>query len=111
MTIFIDKNRKIVDLQLKNWDGDNWSPDWSRDFWDVGELVNVNDDTDVFPDDGPYATLLKLNGYSASEPVYEVEEVDYLVDYANDMIQGIGDFDTPSPDTTLFVDRLEPNHD
>lgn len=84
MTVFTD-HKRTANLELRNWDGDNWSPDWSRDFWNVGELKNLNDDSDVFPEDGPYAALLEKHDISASEPVYEVEDIDYLIDYANDM--------------------------
>lgn len=74
----------------------------------VGELKNLNDDSDVFPEDGPYAALLEKHDISASEPVYEVEDIDYLIDYANDMINGEGDYaDNPSPNTSLFVAELD----
>lgn len=46
MTVFTD-HKRTVDLELRNWDGDDWSPDWSLDFWNVGDLKNLNDDSDV----------------------------------------------------------------
>lgn len=107
MTVFTD-HKRTANLELRNWDGDNWSPDWSRDFWNVGELENLNDDSDVFPEDGLYAALLEKHDISASEPVYGVEDIDYLIDYANDMINGEGDYaDNPSSNTSLFVAELD----
>lgn len=107
MTVFTD-HKRTVDLKLQNWDGDNWSPDWSLDFWNVGDLKNLNDDSDVWPEDGLYAALLEKHDLSASEPVYEVEDIDYLIDYANDMINGEGDYaDNPSPNTSLFATELD----
>ena len=81
MTVFTD-HKRTVNLELQNWDGDDWSPDWSRDFWNVGELKNLNDDSDVFPEDGPYAALLEKHDLSASEPVYEVEDIDAFMTLA-----------------------------
>lgn len=89
MTCFTD-HKRTVSIELKNWDetSHNWSPDWSADFYEVGGLVVA-----AATNDGVH--------------VYEVEDIDYLLDYAGDMLKGVGDFDTPSPDTSLFVTDLD----
>lgn len=84
-TIFTD-HRRTVSIELKDWEGDHWSPDWSADFYDAGGLPVIG---------------------HQSGPVHEVSDVDYLLGYARDMIDGTGDFDTPTPGTCLFVDELD----
>lgn len=105
MTVFTDYKR-TVSIELKNWDEDQhqYSPDWSADFYDVGGLTDLNEIQT--PCDFPFDDFLNANGYSCDEAIYEVEDVDYLIDYAQDMIDGTGDFDTPSPDVHLFVTDL-----
>lgn len=106
MTCFTD-HKRTVSIELKNWDETttSWSPDWSADFYEVGDLKNVNETDDDF--NNPYEELLEKNDFSACEAVCEVEDIDYLIDYAGDMLKGVGDFDTPSPDTSLFVTDLD----
>ncbi|OXN00511.1 hypothetical protein [Bifidobacterium vansinderenii] len=106
MTVFTD-HKRIVNIELKNWDEttQNWSPDWSDDFYDVGGARNLNESDDDF--NHPYGKLLEKHDFFEGEPVYEVDDIAYLIDYANDMINGVGDFDTPSPQTTLFVNDLD----
>ncbi len=83
MTILID-NTKAVDITLREWDRDSlgYGPDWSNDFFEVGALEPV---------DG-------LDG------AYWVQDVDYCVDYACDMIDGVGDFADDGPQPCQFID-------
>lgn len=69
MTRLIDKNGRIVEITMQTWDGRQYSPDWSNDFFSVGNL-KYNDDLDA----------------------YEVEDVDDAIDAANDWRNKIGDF-------------------
>lgn len=88
MTILID-NSKAVEISIREWDEENtqYGLDWSADFYDVGRLKTV---------DGP-------------ELAYIVEDVDYCIEQANDMVAGIGDFaeDGPQPDTFVDVTELD----
>ena len=71
MTIFNDQNG-------------SYSPDWERDFFEVGSL--------------PY-------DYEAG--AHRVQDVDYCIDQAIDCINRTGDFagdDEPVPGSTLLVD-------
>lgn len=69
MTRFIDTNGKIAEITLIN----NGS-EWQDEFFNVGSL-SYNEDSDA----------------------YEVEDVDYLIDQANDYISGFGDFSDGEP--------------
>lgn len=86
MSVFTDRKR-TVSIELRNWDGSQYGPDFSADFYGLGTLENVGD--------------------YGETPIYKVKDIDYLIDYAQDMIDGTGDFDTPSPDTTLSVTDVE----
>lgn len=101
MNIFTD-HKRTVGIDLKNWDEERqqWSPDWSADFYETGGLKDINED-------GRYAAMLESHGLDGEEPVLEVDDVDYLLDYADDMIHGVRDFDSPSPDTHLSVTDME----
>ena len=71
MTIFNDQNG-------------SYSPDWERDFFEVGGLEH-DDEADA----------------------YRVQDVDYCIDQAIDCISRTGDFaddDEPVPGSTLMVD-------
>ena len=71
MTRLIDKN-KAVEISIREWDEENsqYGPDWAADFFEVGGLKTV---------EGP-------------ELAYIVDDVDYCIEYANDMVAGEGDY-------------------
>ena len=69
MTRFIDNNGKIAEITLTN-----NGYEWQDEFFNVGSL-SYNEDSDA----------------------YEVEDVDYLIDQANDYISGRGDFSDGEP--------------
>lgn len=83
MTTYFTDGTRTVAIDLKTWNGNGYSPDFSADFYDVGILKNVGD---------PGGT-----------PIYKVKDIGYLIDRAQDLIYGGGDFETPSPDVTLFA--------
>lgn len=68
MTRFTD-GKKTVEISMKVWDGSQYGPAWERDFFDVGGLP-----------------------YDEETDTYMVEDVDYLVDQANDWHDGTGDY-------------------
>lgn len=82
MTWFTDGD-KTADITLI---GSN-DAEFQDDFYDVGELADLA----YFP------------CYGTNLDCYCVEDVDYLIDQAQDMIAGKGDFDQPQPDVTLTV--------
>lgn len=86
MVVLIDNN-KAVEISIREWDEENpgYGPDWSADFFEVGGLETVDD-----PD---FA--------------YIVDDVDYCIDYANDMVAGVGDFaGDPQPNQVVDVTEL-----
>ena len=68
---------KMVDIQMNNWTGNDFTPDWSNDFFDAGNL--------------PYDEELDA---------YMVEDVDYCIEQAMDWKNADGDFYEPDADTS-----------
>ena len=89
MVTIIDSN-KAVEISIREWDEENtqYGPDWSADFFEVGNLETC------FADD-------------SMEPAYIVDDVDYCIEQANDMVAGIGDFAECGPQPNTFVDVTE----
>lgn len=90
MTRFTD-NKKTVEITMKVWDGGQYGPAWEMDFFSVGSLP-----------------------YNEEMDAYIVDDVDYLVDQANDWHEGVGDYQddeegqpghTPD-DRAVFVDVI-----
>lgn len=65
-------NNKAVEISIREWDKESsqYGPDWSADFFEVGGLKTVDD----------------------PEFAYIVDDVDDCIEYANDMVAGVGDF-------------------
>lgn len=80
-------NNKAVEISIREWDEENsqYSPDWSADFFEVGGLKTVD----------------------APDLAYIVEDVDYCIEQANDMVAGEGDFAEDGPQPNQFVDVTE----
>ena len=80
-------NSKAVEISIREWDGENtqYGPDWSADFFEVGGLKTVD----------------------YQELAYIVEDVDYCIEQANDMVAGEGDFAEDGPQPNQFVDVIE----
>lgn len=79
-------NNKVVEISIRVWDEENmqYGSDMAADFFGVGGLKTV----------------------SEPEFAYVVDDVDYCIEEANDMVAGEGDFaGEPQPD--LFVDVTE----
>lgn len=83
MTILID-NTKAVEVTIREWDADSvqYGSDWSNDFFEVGALESVD----------------------GSDGAYWVDDVDYCVEQANDMVAGVGDFTEYGPQPCQCVD-------
>lgn len=83
MTVLVD-NSKAVEVTIREWDevGMQYGPDWSNDFFEVGALESVD----------------------GLDDAYFVDDVDYCVEEANDMVAGVGDFAEDGPQPNQFVD-------
>ena len=79
-------NNKVVEISIREWDEESlqWGPDWSADFFNVGGLETVDE----------------------PELAYIVDDVDCCIEYANDMVAGVGDF-AGEPQHNPFVDVME----
>lgn len=62
--------RQTISISMCVYENGSMSPDWERDFFDVGSLP-----------------------YDDEADVYTVDDVEYLVEQANDWQQGVGDYE------------------
>nr|DAZ49420.1 MAG TPA: hypothetical protein [Caudoviricetes sp.] len=87
MVVLVDKN-KAVEISIREWDEENsqYGPDWAADFFEVGNLKHVENEE--------------------LELAYVVDDVDYCIEQANDMVAGEGDF-AGEPQPSQFVDVTE----
>lgn len=83
MTVLVD-DRKAVEVTIREWDEESmhYGPDWSNDFFEVGTLEDVD----------------------GLDDAYWVDDVDYCVEQADDMVAGVGDFAVDGPQSCQFVD-------
>lgn len=65
----MDKSGKKVEITMKVWNGSQYSPDWSEDFFNVGGCP-----------------------YDEDADAYIVEDVDYCIEQAQDWAECRGDF-------------------
>lgn len=84
-------NSKAVEISIREWDDESigYGPDWSADFFEVGNLESI---------DAPELDC---------SPAYIVNDVDYCIEQANDMVAGIGDFAEYGPQPNQVVDVTE----
>ena len=84
--------KKTVEITMKVWNDGQYGPSWENDFFGIGSLP-----------------------YNEELDAYIVDDVDYLVDQANDWHEGVGDYQdddegqpghTPD-DRAVFVDEIE----
>ena len=77
---------KAVEISICEWDEESsqCGPDWSADFFEVGGLETIDD----------------------PELAYIVDDVYYCIEYARDMVAGVGDF-AGDPQPNQFVDVTE----
>lgn len=61
--------KRTVDIEMAEWDGNGWTPDWSNDFFEAGTLK-----------------------YNEEKDAYIVPNVDYCIEQANDWKNADGDF-------------------
>ena len=111
MTVLIDSKR-AVRITIRPWeDGSGYGPDWSNDFFEPASSV--------------YDLLLKWGCFSDIDGINDLDDLDlpswvdeggivvkdvqYGIDYANDMVNGTGDFAEygPQPEQVVDVDELD----
>ncbi|MGY5251077.1 hypothetical protein ACW6ND_06585 [Bifidobacterium adolescentis] len=129
MVTLIDNN-KAVEISIREWDEENpgYGPDWSADFFEVGALrqvPNLSDytDADLAELGLPSRAVIQLDDvvepsgriidgigtFGCDDDGYLVDDVDYCIEQANDMVAGIGDFaaDGPQPNQVVDVTELD----
>jgi len=129
MVKLIDNN-KAVEISIREWDEENpgYGPDWSADFFEVGALrqvPNLSDytDADLAELGLPSRAVIQLDDvvepsgriidgigtFGCDDDGYLVDDVDYCIEQANDMVAGIGDFaeDGPQPNQVVDVTELD----
>lgn len=80
-------NNKAVKISIREWDDESsqYGPDWAADFFGAGGLKTVED----------------------PELAYIVDDVDYCIEQADDMVAGEGDYSNCDPQPNQFVDVTE----
>ena len=79
--------KKMINIEMNNWTGNGYTPDWSIDFFEAGGLQ-----------------------YDELMDVYMVEDVDYCIEQAMDWKNADGDFYVPDADTSdrnVDVEEIE----
>lgn len=77
--IILTDGKKTVSVEMVEWDGGSYSPDWSADFFEVGSL--------------PKRYIDGLPG--GQDCAYIVPDVDYCIDQANDCANYRGEYNDP----------------
>lgn len=102
MTVFVDANR-AVRVTIRPWeDGSGYGPDWSDDFYDAGsQLWDAIESIEGVDD-------MDLPSWVAERGLI-VDDVQYPIDQANDMVNGVGDYAEcgPQPDQVVDIDELD----
>ncbi len=76
---------KIIDIEMKVWQGTGYAPDWSMDFFGTSDLP-----------------------YDEKKDAYIVKDVQYCIEQAYDWRDSQGDYngDEPNPDNTVVVEEI-----
>lgn len=77
----ITDGHRIVDVTMRIWNGNGYSPDWSQDFFCAG-ILDTNESLDA----------------------YNVDDVEYCIEMANEWKRGIGDY---AEDHELTVEEID----
>ena len=77
--------KKTVEIRMVVWEGSNYGPDWSLDFFEAGGLP-----------------------YDSETDTYTVNDVDYCIEQAEDWCDSKGDFagDEPSENNMVSVEEI-----
>ena len=126
MVVLVDSNR-AVKISIREWDEENtqYRPDWSADFFEVVSFQQVPDlsdctDADLAELGLPPRGVIQLDDvvepsgriidgigtFNNDDDGYLVDDVDYCIEQANDMVAGVRDF-AGDPQPNQFVDVTE----
>lgn len=72
----------MVEIKMQEWDGNQYTPDWSNDFFQAGLLKRDEEEDEI---------------------VYTVDDVIYCVEQALDWERGEGDFSGDDADDRLVT--------
>ena len=79
--------KRTIEIQMMTWEGNGYTPDWSKDFFEAGDCP-----------------------YDEENDVYIVKDVDYCIEQAEDWKNGRGDFYNPdiepNPNNEVIVTEL-----
>lgn len=124
MVVLVDSNR-AVEISIREWNEENpgYGPEWSDDFFAVGGQRKIPDlsdctDADLTEMGLPARSEIRVadvlddhgdlvDGLFGADFGYVVEDVDYAIDQANDMVAGEGDFAEAGPQPNQVVDVTE----
>ncbi len=78
--------KRTVNIELKVWEGNGYSPDWSDDFFNVGLLP-----------------------YDREADTFTVDDVEYCLEQAYDWKYSVGDYcdDIPNENNEVFVEEIK----
>ena len=79
-----DRSGRVLDIRLKQWDGTQYGPDFSNDFFEAGELL-----------------------YNRDIDAYLVDDVDYCRDRAIEWQEGEGEFAPEDDNIGNKIEELE----
>ena len=128
MVVLVDDN-KAMEIPIRERDEENtqYGPDRAADFFDVGSLPQIPNPSD-YTDAGlaepglPKRTVIQfddvvepsgrfidgIGAFGGDDDGYVVDDVDYRVEQANDMLAGVGDFaGDPQPNQVVDVTELD----
>lgn len=77
--------KRTVEIEMQNWTGNGYTPDWSIDFFEAGSLP-----------------------YNEESDTYTVDDVDYCIEQATDWENSEGDFSEDEIDDSrkVFVTEI-----
>lgn len=88
MGVRLVSGNRIVEITMQTWTGTEYTPDWSNDFFGVGALK-----------------------YDKDLEAYEVEDIDYCIEQAEDWKNKEGDFygeeDVDGVERSVDVDEID----
>lgn len=122
-------NDKAVEISIREWDEENtqYGPDRSADFFEVGSLPQAPNpidytDTDLAELGLPPRAVIQLDDavepsgriidgigtFGGDDDGYMVDDADYRIEQANDMVAGTGDFaGDPQPNQVVDVTEID----
>lgn len=90
--MILTAGKRYAEITIRTWNDDAqcYSPDWSNNFYDAG---NLNHHEIEYDDNVNTA--------------FNVDDIDYCIEHAMDMANGRGDYDEPSQDVDVDVKWLQ----